>query len=226
MTNNSYTCPVGVKVVITISGLSTTIKIGKQGGRCKTTVEGETEKEVEGEEEPIKVEFKITFYFQKKGSFDPEKCFLKGNASFVGKATIKKIGKEPYDISLNEEIDFDTSEGRDGEPYCKNKEFTKKHKVTFNNYAHAILVALKIRKITIKGKLTVNVSCFQKTNPGKYLGNKSSGHMEIHDLKNIKKGCKIDEILEKHKVYFNSIKEGLDKGFNGCFYCLHKYHTE
>lgn len=227
MTNHSYTCPVGVKAIITVKGLSTTIKIGRQRGRCNITVEGEAEKEVEGEaeeegedeEETIKAEFKITFYFPKKG-FDPEKCFIKGNASFVGKATVKKIGEEPYDIPLNEEIDFDTSEGKDGEPYCEDKEFIKKHKVTFNNYAHPILLApnINIRKIIIEGELTVNVSCFQKKK-GKYLKNKRTG--EHHDLENTKGSCNIDRMNEANKEYLSSIEEGC----NGCYHCLREYDT-
>jgi len=60
----------------------------------------------------------------------------------------------------------------------------------------------------------------------RWLGNKNRGHMEIHDLKNVKGACNVDRMNDENKVYFKSVREALEKGFNGCYYCLPKYHTE
>ena len=54
-----------------------------------------------------------------------------------------------------------------------------------------------------------------------YICNKDSGHMEVH-----KKDCKwTKKILPKHLAYYCDLKEALEDGFDGCYYCLNDYHT-
>lgn len=54
-----------------------------------------------------------------------------------------------------------------------------------------------------------------------YVCNKDSGHMEVH-----KKDCKwTKKILPKHLAYYCDLKEALDDGFDGCYYCLNDYNT-
>jgi len=52
----------------------------------------------------------------------------------------------------------------------------------------------------------------------KYLINKNT--KEIHDLNNKKRGCKINEIKDIHKIYTDNINIYVKKGYNGCKWCL------
>ena len=61
-----------------------------------------------------------------------------------------------------------------------------------------------------------------------YLAN--SNTKEIHDLDNTQTNCQINEILPEHKIPLPTLDEVLDyinnKGYNGCRWCLEKYHTD
>ena len=61
----------------------------------------------------------------------------------------------------------------------------------------------------------------------RYLGNNNT--MEIHDLENQNTNCQINEILEEHKVWFNTLEDAKaamrHEGYNGCRWCMSKYHT-
>ncbi|MFC1787365.1 3-hydroxyacyl-CoA dehydrogenase [Halobacteriota archaeon] len=67
----------------------------------------------------------------------------------------------------------------------------------------------------------------------RYLANMNT--KEIHDLKadiklKTRGQCQLDEIKEKHKklVYTEVTVESLvrNEGYNGCKWCLSKYHTD
>lgn len=51
-----------------------------------------------------------------------------------------------------------------------------------------------------------------------FLGNKN--HMEVHNLHNQKQACQIDEIRPEHKVYFDSLIEAKNAGFDNCAHCI------
>ena len=61
-----------------------------------------------------------------------------------------------------------------------------------------------------------------------YLAN--SNTEEIHDLNNTKDGCELEKIKEDHKIPLATLTEVIyyidNKGYNGCFHCLNKYHTD
>jgi len=52
----------------------------------------------------------------------------------------------------------------------------------------------------------------------RFLGNKK--HMEVHDLYNQKQACQINEIKPEHKVYFDSLNEAKNAGFDNCAHCI------
>ncbi len=57
----------------------------------------------------------------------------------------------------------------------------------------------------------------------KYLGNSSSGHMEVHDLKNEKEQCQINEIIEAgNAVVFDpdTLEQAKNEGYDNCAFCL------
>lgn len=62
----------------------------------------------------------------------------------------------------------------------------------------------------------------------RYLANKNT--KEIHDLNNKQVNCQIDEIKPEHRIPLQTIedvKEWIRKyGYNGCKWCLEKYHTD
>ena len=62
----------------------------------------------------------------------------------------------------------------------------------------------------------------------RYLGN--SNTKEIHDLSNLSSACRIGKMREEHKVFFDNIKDVEQaiktEGYNGCRWCLSKYHTD
>jgi len=55
---------------------------------------------------------------------------------------------------------------------------------------------------------------------GRYLGNR--GTRELHDLKNTKPGCQIDEIKGSQREYFTNQKEATAAGYDFCAYCFGK----
>ncbi len=61
----------------------------------------------------------------------------------------------------------------------------------------------------------------------RYLGNTNT--KEIHDLNNVKLECKTEYIKKEHIVYFKTLEEAENamktQGFNGCYWCMRKYHT-
>lgn len=60
----------------------------------------------------------------------------------------------------------------------------------------------------------------EKVRKTRFLGN--SRNRELHDLKNAKKTCQIDEIAADHRVSFNSVEEALKAGYDYCAYCFGK----
>jgi len=52
----------------------------------------------------------------------------------------------------------------------------------------------------------------------RYLGNSLT--RELHDLKNTKKNCQIDEINADHRVFFNTQKKAIEAGYDFCAYCF------
>ena len=66
--------------------------------------------------------------------------------------------------------------------------------------------------------------------PPRYLGNNNT--MEIHDLENQKTNCQINEILEEHKVWFNTLADAEaamapgPERYDGCKWCMIRYHTD
>lgn len=62
-------------------------------------------------------------------------------------------------------------------------------------------------------------------NGKRYIGNKASGHMEVHDLDREQTNCQIDEIRTENVVTFDSVQEALNRGFDGCKWCLPEYHN-
>ncbi|MFX0174278.1 MAG: hypothetical protein ACFE9L_20550 [Candidatus Hodarchaeota archaeon] len=62
----------------------------------------------------------------------------------------------------------------------------------------------------------------------RYLGNTNT--KEIHDLDRVKLDCKISDIKKEHIVYFKTLEEAENametQGFNGCYWCMRKYHTD
>ncbi len=60
-----------------------------------------------------------------------------------------------------------------------------------------------------------------------YLANSNTS--EIHDLDNTQVNCQIDEILPEHRIPIENLAEVLeyiDRGYNGCRWCLERYHTD
>lgn len=57
----------------------------------------------------------------------------------------------------------------------------------------------------------------------RYLGNSSSGHMEVHDLENEKPLCQIDEIIEaENAVVFSpdTLEQAHQEGYDNGAYCI------
>lgn len=57
----------------------------------------------------------------------------------------------------------------------------------------------------------------------RYLGNSSSGHMEVHDLQNEKPQCQIDEIIEAgNAVVFDpdTLDQAHQDGYDNGAYCI------
>lgn len=60
-----------------------------------------------------------------------------------------------------------------------------------------------------------------------YLAN--SNTLEIHDLNNTQVNCQIDEILPEHRIpleTLSNVLEYIDRGYNGCKWCLPLHHTD
>ncbi len=61
-----------------------------------------------------------------------------------------------------------------------------------------------------------------------YLAN--SNKSEIHDLDNTQVNCQIDEILSEHRIPLENLSDVLEHidhhGYNGCRWCLERYHTD
>lgn len=220
MTNNSYTCPIGVNIIISFyyrfGGIKfikvgeTTVDIGTTEGPCEVVIKGKTRGKT------VRAIFEITFVFPTEESFNKKKCFLTGMASFIDTSKIEYLeGEEepPEPSKIKEQITFDSSKGKwSGKPYCTGKEF--KLDPYHDEFTHGN------RKVILDGELKVIVDCLQKKKKkGKYLKNKRTG--EVHDLKNIKGSCNIDQMNDKNKEYLSSI----EKGSNGCYHCLRKYDT-
>lgn len=53
---------------------------------------------------------------------------------------------------------------------------------------------------------------------------------EIHDLSNASPACKIDDMTPEGKEFFKTFEEAdyyfKNKGFNGCAWCMPRYHTD
>lgn len=64
----------------------------------------------------------------------------------------------------------------------------------------------------------------------KYLGNKNPNKKEIHEYAKMKDACKLKEIKEEHKFWLDyeyEVEEYCkNKGYDGCKWCLPKYHTD
>jgi hypothetical protein len=64
--------------------------------------------------------------------------------------------------------------------------------------------------------------------PRKYLGNTNS--KEIHEFNKMIDGCKLDAMREEYKFWLETEYDVKDfcknKGYNGCIWCLTKYHTD
>lgn len=62
----------------------------------------------------------------------------------------------------------------------------------------------------------------------RYLGNKNT--KEIHEYLKMIDACKLDEMKEEHKFWLDFESEVIDhcknKGYNGCKWCLKKYHID
>lgn len=58
----------------------------------------------------------------------------------------------------------------------------------------------------------------------RYLGN--SATRELHDLKNEKGNCQVDEMRADHCVRFKSVKEGESFGYDFCAYCFGKAKSQ
>lgn len=54
----------------------------------------------------------------------------------------------------------------------------------------------------------------------RFLGNNNT--MEVHDLNNVKAGCKIDEIKKEHKVTFipDTKEKAKSEGYDYCAHCI------
>lgn len=71
----------------------------------------------------------------------------------------------------------------------------------------------------------------QRSITKRFLVNRDPGHLEVHDLQDERKGCQIDEIQDYFYLDYNS-NEYLEQwlstnrkyGYDGCKYCLEKYH--
>jgi len=90
----------------------------------------------------------------------------------------------------------------------------------------AIEVIQRNIKGDVIGGFDIQVNVVEK--PSRYLGNNNT--MEIHDLDKQTKNCQIDEILEEHKVWFNTfddVKADIrHEGYNGCAWCMPELHTD
>ena len=64
--------------------------------------------------------------------------------------------------------------------------------------------------------------------PKRYLGNKNT--KEIHEYEKMVDGCKLNDMKEEHKFwldFFFEIKDYCEnKDYNGCKWCLPKYHAD
>lgn len=62
----------------------------------------------------------------------------------------------------------------------------------------------------------------------KYLGNTNTE--EIHEYEKMKDGCKLKDMKEENKFWLDTEEEVKDycnnKGYNGCKWCLFKYHVD
>jgi hypothetical protein len=57
-------------------------------------------------------------------------------------------------------------------------------------------------------------------NKTQFLGN--SHNREVHDLKNTKKNCRIDQISADHRVFFKTAEDAIKAGYDYCAYCFGK----
>jgi len=54
-----------------------------------------------------------------------------------------------------------------------------------------------------------------------YIANRRPDHMELHEI-----SCYwVTQMNPDNKLVYHSIQEGLDDGFDGCWYCLRGHHT-
>ena len=60
----------------------------------------------------------------------------------------------------------------------------------------------------------------EKKKETRYLANTSTH--EVHDLRNEKKNCRIDQIRFDHSIYFKTQKEATEAGYDFCAYCFGK----
>lgn len=56
----------------------------------------------------------------------------------------------------------------------------------------------------------------------RFLGNKDSDNMEVHDLENRQVNCQISEIKPEHRAWFNpdTLEEAHQQGFDNCKWCI------
>lgn len=52
----------------------------------------------------------------------------------------------------------------------------------------------------------------------RYLGN--SNTKEVHDLENEQTNCQIGEIKPEHRVWFETLEDAEEAGYDPCSYCL------
>lgn len=67
-------------------------------------------------------------------------------------------------------------------------------------------------------------NCIVKLFNYKYVANKRS--KEIHDLSNSHVNCHISMIKNKKYLTYKGMKRYLNKGYNGCRYCLKDFDKE
>ncbi len=70
------------------------------------------------------------------------------------------------------------------------------------------------------GKQPIRERKQDKSKEGRYLGNRRK--QEVHDLKNTKPGCQIEEIKAGQREYFTTQKEAVAVGYDFCAYCFGK----
>lgn len=57
----------------------------------------------------------------------------------------------------------------------------------------------------------------------RYLGNSGPGHKEVHDLKNEKLQCQIDEIIKAGNAMVfspDTLEQAKSEGYDNCAFCI------